>query len=466
MKSIKFIVFGSIVFFLQSCFTPRGYQKPVETIDERYYRTDQLEQGDASLADFSYKDIFTDSLLQSYIARGLENNLDVRMALENIEIAEAYARQAKLAYFPSLSISPGISYQTQSLNTQFGQLIGERRYLTQYDLTAGASWQLDIFGELRSSQRAAQAYLLQTSAAHQAVKSALVAGIANTYFQLLSLDEQLRFTEETIALLEETVETNQALKEAGIVTEVAVKQSQAQLTNIKASRIDIQNAIFIAENQMAIFLGEPGFGIARSSIAEQETPEEILTGVPSTLLRNRPDVLQAEAAYLQAFHDVNVARANFYPSFVISANAGLQSIDIERLFDVNSLFASVVGSLTQPIFQRGQLKANLAVAESQQEIALLSFHQTILEAGREVSDAMRIYRTQDELIELKNQEYNDYNTATDFSQELLNNGMANYLEVITAQRNALNAQLAAINAQYAKLNALVDIYYALGGGWK
>ena len=388
------------------------------------------------------------------------------MALQNIAVADAYVKQAKSAYFPTLGAGPGVTYQTQSLNTQFGELFGERTHNFTYDISATSVWQADIWGKLKSSEKAQYAAYLQTVAAHQAVKSEIVASIASAYYQLLALDAQKRTTEETILLREKNVETTQALKEAGTVTEVAVQQTNALLLNFRASLIGIENSIKILENQICYLMGETSHSIARTDISTQRVPEEVALGIPATLLRNRPDIMAAEYQLMEAFEQVNFAQASLYPSLTLSANVGLQAIELDKLLSANSLFATVAGGLVQPIFQQRALKTQKEVAEFQQENALLNFRKTLLLAGREVSDALQVYDSQDRFIALKQQEYESYSTATDFSEELLNYGMANYLEVLTAQQNALNAQLAVINAQYARLNALVNLYNALGGGWR
>lgn len=462
----KYITPVFLLMLLSSCLNLKTYERPADAVNEAYFRTDQLPEDSISLADFSYREIFRDTILQNYIAKALENNLDIRFALQNIEIAEAYLLQSKAAYFPVLEAGPGISYQTQSVNTQFGQILGERSHVWQYNLSANAAWEADIWGKLRSSERAQQAAYLQTAAAHKAVKSRIVSAIASAYFQLLALDEQKQTIEQTISLREQNVETTKALKEAGTLTEVAVKQTEAQLLNFRASLISIENSIKILENQICYLMAEPPHAIRRSGIEVQQIPEEIKLGVPAALLRNRADVIAAEYALISAFEQVNVAQASLYPSLSIGVNTGLQSVDIDKLLSANSLFASVVGGLTQPVFQQRRLKTQKEVAEFQQEQALLDFRRTLLLAGHEVSDALQVYQTQDELIMLKELEYESYNTATEFSQELVNYGMANYLEVLTAQQNALNAKLAASNAKYARLNALVELYYALGGGWR
>lgn len=465
-KSYKYIGIVSLAIFLQSCFAAKDYTRQQSVINEANYRTDLIQTDSLSMASLSWKEIFTDEKLAQHIDKALTHNLDIRMALQNIDAAQAYVKQGKAAYFPTANANAGYSYGTPSLNSASGQMLEDRTWANQFELSAGLSWEADIWGKLRSNDRAFTASYMQTVSAHQAVKSNLVAQVASIYYQLLALDEQKRITEETIANREESVETIKLLKDAGNVTEVAVKQTEAQLLNNKALLLDIENNIKLLENSMSILLGENPKAIERTTLASQKINTDLKTGVPVQLLTNRPDVMAAEYALINAFELTNVARSNFYPSLRLSANGGIQSIEFEDLFSVNSLFASLVGSLAQPILNGRQIKTQYEVRQAQQESALLNYKKSILNASKEVSDALYTYQTNAEKVTLKQQEYEAYNQAIVYSEELQVYGMASYLEVLTAKQNALNAQLAVINTEYGKLNALVQLYRALGGGWR
>lgn len=465
-KTFTYLAIIGIGLSLQSCFVAKDYSRKENLVQEAYYRTDKISTDSLSLANLSYKEIFTDPKLIQHIDKALANNLDIRIALQNIEVANAYLKQGKASYFPTLNGNLGYTYGSPSLNSSTGQMLDERTWAHQFEISAGLSWEADIWGKLRSNERAAKATYLQTVAAHQAVKSNLVAAVASTYYQLLALDEQKRITEETIANRIESVETIKLLKEAGNVTEVAVKQTEAQLLNNQALLLDIDNNIKLLENYMSILLGESPREIERSSLAEQKVNATLATGVPVQLLSNRPDVMAAEYALINAFELTNIARSNFYPSLRISANGGLQSMEFKDLFSANSLFASIVGSLTQPILNGRQIKTQYEVRKAQQEAALLNYQEAILNASKEVSDALYTYQTNEQKVTLKQQEYEAYNQAIIYSQELQVYGMASYLEVLTARQNALSAQLAVVNTEYGKLNALVQLYRALGGGWR
>lgn len=471
MKNLSIIIKGtafSLVTFavLSSCMVRKEYERPAAAVDEKLFRTDMLPQDSTSIANVSWKEIFTDPILQGHITKALENNLDVRIAVQSITSAEAYLKQAKAAYEPTLSIGPNYTFQTQSINTQFGQIIGERRYVNQFDITATIGWEADLWGKMKSQQKAQLATYLGTLAAHKAVKSDLVASIASAYFQLLTYDDQKRIIEETIKVRENNLETTKALKEAGTLTEVAVQQSQALVYNAKSLLIDIDTQIQLLENTMSLLMGESSQTIARSSLKSQSLPESLALGYPASLLSNRPDVMQAEFNLMNAFELTNVAKAQFYPTLKLTGSGGVQSVDIDHLFSVNSLFANVIAGLAQPILNKRQIKTNYDVSLANKETAYLNFRKSILTAGKEVSDAIRVFSVQDSFIDLKKKELDSYKKSVDYSQELVNYGMANYLEVLNASVNSLNAELNISNAEYSKMKAAVDLYQALGGGWK
>ncbi len=458
----KALLLVTVVVTLQSCFVAKDYEQP-DIIEEENFRTDNIPQDSLTMANVSWRDMFTDPILQNHIEEGLQNNIDIRVALQQILYAEAYLKQGKAGYFPSLTGNASWTHFELSPNSQFGGFFSS---LDQYEISADLSWEADIWGKIRSQKRAYEASYLQSVAAHQAVKTTLISNIASTYYQLLSLDEQRKVTERTIENREKSLETNKALKEAGNITEVGVKQTEAQLYTAQALLVDINNQIRLLENTMSILLGKEPQDINRSVLADQTIETELKTGVPAQLLRNRPDVIQAEYGLVNAFEMTNVARANFYPSLTLTATGGFQSLDLGELIDTNSLFATIVGGITQPIFQRRQIKTQYEASQAQQEQARLQFRQAFLTATKEVADALYNYEAASDKIEIKEKEYSAYETATNYSQELLDNGLANYLEVLTARENALNSRLDLINAKYSQLNSMVNLYEALGGGWQ
>ncbi|WP_100074202.1 TolC family protein [Chryseobacterium camelliae] len=467
LNIIKGITFSAIILgTVASCMARREYERPKNVVDEKLYRTDMLSSDSTNIANIPWKDIFTDPILQGHISKALENNLDIRIALQNIASAESYLKQSKAAYQPTLSGGPNYTFQTQSINTQFGQIIGERRYINQFDITASVGWEADIWGRLKAQEKAQLASYLGTVAAHKAVKSDLVASIATSYYQLLTYDAQKKIITETIALREKNLETTRALKTAGTLTEVAVQQSEALVFNAKSLLIDIDTQIQLLENTMSLLMGEPSQSIARSTLESQKLPIDLKLGYPAQLLANRPDVMRAEYNLMNAFELTNSAKAQFYPTLRITGSGGVQSVDIDHLFSVNSLFANIVSGLAQPILNRRQIKTNYEVSLANQESAYLNFRKAVLTAGKEVSDAIRVFSVQDSYIELKQKELNAYKNSVEYSQELVNYGMANYLEVLNASVNSLNAELNIANAEYSKMRAAVELYQALGGGWK
>lgn len=462
----KIILIFFVSFLVVSCHTRQNYQRANDVVDEKLFRTDALPKDSLSMANLSWKEIFTDAVLQKHIAKALENNLDIRIALQNIASAEAYLKQSKAAYQPTISVGPDYSFNTSSLNTQFGQIVGERRYINQFDITANLGWELDIWGKLKGQEKAQYAAYLSSVAAHQNVKSNLVASIATAYYQLLTFDEQKKIFSNTIEIRKKNLETTKALKDAGIVSEVAVQQSEALVYNAEASLVTLEVQIQMLENTISLLMGEPSHEIERTSLSTQNFALNTDLGYPSALLANRPDVKQAEFNLINAFELTNAAKAQFYPSLRITGSTGVQSVDIDKLFSGNSVFANVLVGLAQPILNKRQIRTNYEVSLANQEKAYLNFRKTILNAGNEVSDALKMYNAQDQFIAFKKKELSAYDKSVEFSQELVNYGMANYLEVLNANVNKLNAEINIANAQYTKLQAGVELYRALGGGWR
>ncbi|WP_418512538.1 efflux transporter outer membrane subunit [Corallibacter sp.] len=448
---------------LQSCFVAKDYARPELEETEHLYRTDNLSQDSVSLADVSWKDMFKDQYLGQYIEEGLQNNLDIRVAIQQIAVANAYMKQGKAGYLPTLTGTAQATHQELSSNSQFGGFFSS---VDQFELSGSLSWEADIWGKIRSNKRAGEASYLQTVAAHKAVKTELISAIASTYYQLLALDEQLEITERTIATRDSSVYTIKALKDAGNVTQVAVDQYIAQFNNAKALKVDLQAAIFRTENTLNFLLGRPAEPIERSKLTEQQLDEKITLGVPATLLRNRPDVIASEYNLINAFELTNVAKSNFYPSLTLTANGGFQSLELDKLLNANSLFATVIGGLTQPLFNQRKIKTQNEVAKAQQEQALLNFKKTLLTAGNEVSNALYVYNAETEKFEYRKNEVEALRQAEANSEELLKNGLANYLDLLTARESALNAELNVIDNKLQQLLSVVTLYEALGGGWK
>lgn len=461
----KFVLAGVLPLLLVSCFAAKEYDRPeIEELSEDLYRTDMLPQDSLTIATISWREIFSDPILAQHIEEGLQNNLDIRIAIQQMLAAEAYVKQGKASYFPTLSANASATHQELSNNSQFGDFLSGSQ--DQFELSGNLSWEADIWGKIRSNDRAYTAAYLQSEAAHKAVKTQLIASIARNYYQLLSLDEQLRITKETVETRKRSLETTEALKDAGNVNEVGVQQTKAQLHTAEALVIQIENQIRLLENSFSILLGEGPQQIRRTDLEDQKITTPLNTGVPSQLLRNRPDVIAAEYNLINAFELTNAARANFYPSLKLTATGGFQSLELDKLLNANSLFANLGASLMEPIFNKRQIRTQYEVSQAQQEQALLNFKKAILQAGKEVSDALYNYDASTNRMEVLEDEYEAYSKASEFSEELLNNGFANYLEVLRARENALNSQLNLIDAEYNKLSSIVNLYKALGGGWQ
>jgi len=459
---ISLLVLATVV--MQSCFVAKKYDRP-EMKTEDLYRAEVVSTDSTSLANVSWDKVFTDPILQGHIKKGLQNNLDIRIAMQNIVAAEATMKQGKAGYFPTLSGNADWTHQQLSKNSQLGSFLQDRS-TDQYQLTGTLSWEADIWGKIRSNKRAANAAYLQTIAANQAVKTQLIANIASTYYQLLSMDAQIKVAEQTLINRNESIETILALKDAGNVNEVGVKQTEAQKYATEIIIADLKNNVIILENALSILLGESPRKIERSTLEDQAMQPEITLGVPATLLRNRPDVIAAEYNLISTFEQTNVARSNFYPTFKVTATGGFQSIDLQQWFSANSFFANVVTGLTQPIFNQRQIKTRFEVAKANQEKAYLQFEQSLLTAGREVSDALAQYNNETAKITIREKQVDALKKAADYSDELLTYGLVNYLEVLTAKDNALNTELNLIDNKYKQYNAIIQLYRALGGGWQ
>lgn len=460
----KAILVLLIALTLQSCFVAKDYERPELVETENLFRTDNLPTDSVSIADVSWKSLFTDQILQQYIEEGLQNNMDVRIAIQQMIAAEAYAKQGKAGYLPSFSVGANATHQELSENSQFGSLFSGG--IEQYDVTANLSWEADIWGKIRSNKRATQAAYLQSVSGHQAVKTQLISSIANTYYNLLALDAQLEVTQQTIITRERSVETIKALKDAGQVTQVAVDQNVAQYNSAKALQVDIEIAIFKTENMLSILLGKSSQHFERSRLDIQKIEQDIRLGVPATLLSNRPDIMAAEYRLIQSFELTNVAKSNFYPSLTLTASGGFQSLELDNLLSANSLFANIIGGLTQPLLNQRKLKTQREVAIVQQEQSLLQFKKTLLIAGTEVSNALFSYESETKKFQFIKKEVEALRQAENNSEILLKNGYANYLDLLTARQSALSAELNIIDSQLQQLVSIVDLYEALGGGWR
>lgn len=455
---------------LQGCFLAREYQGPDSPATEELYRQDSsaaklLSEAKDSIssAALAWNEIFQDSLLRQHIDTALSNNQDLLTALERIRQSEAMYRQSRRGFWPSFQLNAKQNHQELAPNSQFG---GFFTTIDQYELSGTLSWEADIWGKITSQKRAQQAALLETEAAYRTIRSGLVASVAKAYFRLISLDEEKRVLHQTIANRQEGLQATRALYEAGRLTSAALEQTRAQLLDARALRVQTLNDIRLQENALSVLLGKAPQSLKRGSLENDQLPDSLNTGIPYLLVQYRPDIQQAEQGLRKQFQLTQVARSQFYPQFQITASSGFQSLQLQELITPQSIFLNLLSSLTQPVLQRGQLQANLESAHAEQQIALLNFQQVLLRAGREVSDATTQIATADSLRSLRQSQVEAYQRAVEASQSLVENGQANYLEVIQARENLLAARLSSIRSRQASLNGLTQLYRALGGGWQ
>lgn len=458
---VRYISIVSLaIFLLTACKVAEPYRAP-EDLPLQSYR-EQTATDTNTIATIPWNRYFTDTILQRHIAAGLDQNLNLQMAYQRITQARAYFNQSKAAFLPTLNANAGVT--TSKLSEAQG--FGIRTHADQFTLGLSANWEADIWGRLKSSRKSSLASLLQTEAAANALRTGLVADIASLYYLLMALDDQLEITRQTVVNWDTTVQTMMELKEAASVTQAAVVQSEAQRYAAEVTIPDLKQSIRETENTLSILLGrEPGV-IERSKLFGQLMPDMMQTGVPAQLLANRPDVQQAELGFRYYFEMTNVARTYFYPSLTINGSAGQQALQFSKLFDPSSFATSIGAGLLQPIYNRRLNKTRLEVAKSQQQEALFGFRNTVLNAGREVSDALSLYATAGEKIEIRSKQMQALEKSVEYSEELLKNGFANYTEIITARQSLLLAELGRINDRLQQLQSGVNLYRALGGGWR
>lgn len=451
-------IFVVIVVIIHSCKVTQPYKQPADAASNKLYR-DSSNNDTTNIAAISWKQMFTDTLLQSLVQEGISNNPDLKVAVARIKTAAANFRQSKLALLPSADANATAGFQRVP-STQFG-------FPEAYLLDITTSWEADIWGKLSSAKRAALASLLQSEAYKRAVQTQLVADIVTNYYSLMAYDAQLHITERTVENRIKEVETMKVLKESNVVTGAAVVQSAANRYSVEITIPDLKQNIRETENILSILLGRNPDTIFRATLEQQNVATNLATGVPAQLLANRPDVQQAEYQLRNSFEMVNVARTYFYPSLTITGSAGFSATSLSQLFNPASFFANITGGLLQPIFDQGINKRRLAVAKANQEEYLNTFKKTILIAGQEVSDALYSYKAASEKQLLREQQIVYLQKSVDYTKELLKYSSAtNYTDVLTSEQSLLAAQLGSINDKLQQLNAVVSLYRSLGGGWK
>ncbi|MCC9070333.1 efflux transporter outer membrane subunit [Flavobacterium sp. F-65] len=454
-KSILIVLLVASIW--SSCKITKPYAKPATSVNYR----ESKSTDSTTIGMMKWSELFTDAALQQLISDGLAANLDLKIAVERINQSAVNLKLSKAAFLPS--VNGNVSVKESRL--AFPQGFGLFDQSTQYDLGISAGWEIDVWGKLNSAKKSAVANLLATDAAKRAVQTQLIANIANSYYELLLLDEQLKVLKMTAKNREKDAETIKVLFENSIINGVAVVQSEANFYEAELAIPDIEQKIIETEHALCVLLAISPTKINRSTLEQQKLVYDLKIGVPMQLLANRPDVQQAEYNFRTAFEESNVARAYFYPALTISGAAGFSSFGLKDWFTNGSLFGNIAGGLTQPIFNKGINKARLATALSLQKEALYNFELSMLKASEEVSNALSRYDNAALKEEKRKRQLEALVKAVEFNKELLNNSTTNYTDVLTAEQNLLNAQLRGIDDQSQKLHAVVNLYRALGGGW-
>ena len=449
----KIIVLTTATALLSSCGIYTKYQ-PAETTPDNLYGEEVAVDDTTNFGNVNWRELFTDPQLQALIEQGLQNNTDLRSAQLQIEEAEAALMSAKLAFLPSFALSP------QGTISSFD---GGKATKT-YTLPVTASWELDIFGRLRNAKQQPKALYAQSKDYQQAVRTQLIAGIANVYYTLLMLDEQLAISQQTEEAWKETVASTRALMDAGLANEAATSQMEAAYYSVQTSILDLKEQINQVENSLALLLAETPRRYERGKLADQRLPEDVAVGVPMQMLSNRPDVRAAERSLEQAFYATNQARAAFYPSIVLSGSAGWTNSAGSMIVNPGKFLASAVGSLTQPLFNKGQIMAQYRIAKAQQEEASLSFQQALLNAGSEVNDALVACQTSKAKTLLFEKQIQSLEKALESTSLLMEHGTTTYLEVLTARQSLLSAQLSQTANRFTEIQSVINLYQALGGG--
>lgn len=444
---------------MSSCGIYNKYERPevnaTGLVRDVTSNTDTLAVADTtSFGNLPWRSVFTDPQLQALIEHGLAKNTDLLNAALNVKMVEAQLTAAKLAFVPSFTFSPQGTISSWD---------GSKAAKT-YSLPVNASWSIDLFGNLLNQKRSAQMALLATKDYQLVVKTNLIANIANMYYTLLMLDKQLEIVDNMTQLTKDTWDMMKLQKELNNAKETSVQSAEANYYSVLAQAADLKRQIRETENSLSLLLGQPAQTIGRGKLENQSLPTEFSTGVGIQMLNNRPDVHYAEMTLAQCFYDTQAARSKFYPNISISGSGAFTNNSGGGIVNPGKWLLNAVGSLVQPIFQNGKLVAQLKVAKAQQEQAFNTWQQAVLSAGSEVSNALVLYNSSDEKSKLEQKQIESLTKNVQYTKDLFSMGSSTYLEVITAQQSLLNAELAKVQDDFYKMQAVVNLYYALGGG--
>lgn len=451
-RAILYIV---LAVMLSGCSIYRKYQQTTE-VDTNLFGEEYITADTTTIASLSWRELFQDKYLQQLIDTALVRNTDLRTAHLRIEQADAVLMNARLSYLPSAGLTA---------DGTVGKSGGAAS--KSYTLGASASWEIDIFGKTTNAKRGAQESLELSKAYAQAVQTNLIATVANGYYTLLMLDEQLRISKETLVSWQKSVCVLESLKRGGGgVTDAAVLQSKANCMALESEILSIEKSIKESENVLCSLLATTPAPIKRGNLADQLFPSELSVGVPLQLLANRPDVRMAEHQLAQAFYATNVARAAFYPSINLSGTLGWTNGIGGVELNPASWLLNAIGSLVQPLFNRGNNIANLKIAKAEQEVALLNFQQSLLNAGADVNDALVALQTARKKLNIDNSQVATLQEAVRKTELLMRHSSVNYMEVLTAQQSLLTAEQAVAQDHFDEIQSIITIYHVLGGGIK
>ena len=440
------------VCLMTGCSIYKPYSRP-EVQTEGLYRDLEETRDTASIATLGWRNLFSDKNLQALIEKGLERNTNLRVAHIQVKAAEAVLMNARLSYLPSVVLTPD------------GSISGTEgaKAIKTYNLAASASWEIDMFGKVTNAKREALAALEGSRAYRQAVETQLIATIANSYYMLLMLDRQLIISEQTLITWKETEHSIEALKRAGKSNDAAVLQAKANRLALEASVVSIRKSIRETENVLSALLADTSHDIMRGALQKQQFPDTLSAGLPIQLLANRPDVRQAEWNLAQAYYATNAARSAFYPSLTLSGSTGWTNIVGGVVVNPGSWLFSAVGSLMQPLFNKGTNIANLRQAKARQEEALLLFQQSLLDAGKEVNNALTRWQSARIRMDYVNQQIMTLQEAVRKTELLMQHTSTNYLEVLTARQRLLEAELTQAQDKFEEIQGVIDLYHAVGG---
>jgi HAE1 family hydrophobic/amphiphilic exporter-1 len=462
INSVAIVLFVSIG--ASSCQGVSRYGSPDVDV-AGMYRSVVNTEDTTTIADVPWSSYFTDPLLQNLIKEGLDENFDMQTAHLRILEAEATLQVARAAYFPVVGLSGQVTHSRTSVKDNETKVFGYGA--GQYRLGVAMQWEIDLWGKLKSQSRARYAQYLNSIEYKRLIQTTLVANIATAYYTLMALDEQLNISRETIGLLEKNVASMKDMMDAAMLNAAAVEQSRALLFSTQVSAVNLEMSIRQLENSLSVLLGRKPGAVERQSFEVWTAPAgPVFYGVPARMLSLRPDVRAAELQFRTAFELRNVAQASLYPSITLNSGtmAGYSATALSEFFKPASLFANIIGGVTQPIFAGKQLKAQLSITKAHEQEALINFRKTTLTAAREVSDVLFTYEKTQEKTKYRTEQIESLRKSVDYTQELLKAAEATYLEVLTAQQNYLSAQLAAVNDRLEKTQAVIDLYRALGGG--